>query len=320
MQKHIQDKDGERVANSTIIDTTAILSAEKRVYPTSIPPISSPSCLSKDQFITDAIQRVKNDVALISEKAKNPKKLDVKIDLNPDFLADRNTCIKYGKRVRSIIDQTENFDVRAFLTGLKTSRKAKENKTLLARCTDSLQKLAKEVSTNEHISLQKSFQLIVGMLDQIDELQTKRSSRTQGIPVSTFAMRSAILLASNRAGCGLASWEVYTKKGKPKDNIWPFVENWKNWVPEAQGAMAKFAEVTITEARALAKTFPKNEIVLLKGGFGAGKTRQTTQLFNDNAGGVVAPDKGKRVVRRAMPEIPHAAAHVQGSQIAYGLF
>jgi hypothetical protein len=66
-----------------------------------------------------------------------------------------------------------------------------------------------------------------------------------------------------------------------------------------------------------------DQVIMLKGGFGAGKTRFTSKLPSvgeEHSKGVIAPDLGKRVLRRAMESVPHASAHIQGSQIAYQLF
>jgi hypothetical protein len=111
---------------------------------------------------------------------------------------------------------------------------------------------------------------------------------------------------------------VYTKAGKPdKNNLWPFIENPKNWIPEVQRIRTKWKESTLVKAKALSKNHPTEAAVFVKGGYGAGKTRFITQQYGEYASNAIAPDKAKEIDRRANPVIPHFAAHKHGSQAAF---
>lgn len=52
----------------------------------------------------------------------------------------------------------------------------------------------------------------------------------------------------------LDSWMFYTKGGKPKESgqLWKFLDQWKNWIPEAHGKFAKYIEVAKIKANELA--------------------------------------------------------------------
>lgn len=233
------------------------------------------------------------------------------------------------------------FDVRTFLNPKYQDPKVEENNDqMLQKTSDSMIRIAKKISQEEKIDLNASFKKLLGALDQYDA--EEKSARGQHLShPSSFLLRSALLLASQQSGCSIESWMAYTKGGKPHlDNPawvpWGFLDNWKNWVPEAQGMMAKFSEIQITKARALANehnegvSLPtsKGHVVLLKGGFGAGKSHlageklktKEEEAENKAPEGLFSPDVAKRMVRQAMPAVPHSMAHVQGSQLAYKLF
>ena len=59
---------------------------------------------------------------------------------------------------------------------------------------------------------------------------------------------------------------------------------------------------------------------MIKGEFGSGKTRYVNEKFKGVAEGVVAPDKGKEITRRSMPQLPHSIVHNEGSQVAFSFF
>ncbi|MDE1464444.1 hypothetical protein [Spartinivicinus poritis] len=156
------------------------------------------------------------------------------------------------------------------------------------------------------------------------EILTEVKLNPKNIEDSTnFALRSAILQASEITGVGIQSWDVYTKGGGPAPNdkeFWSWVEQPKSWVEEAQAAALKFSESAFIKALRLAQETPGNaEVILYKGGFGAGKTTHSQERFDGLADGVVAPDKGKTFIRKTM-NVTHAAAHVQGSNTTYNLF
>jgi hypothetical protein len=147
-----------------------------------------------------------------------------------------------------------------------------------------------------------------------------------------FLIRTAILVASENSGAGIKSWQAYTKTDAftPNDaNFWPWLENIKNWIPEVQGAAAKFTEYNLIKALILAKDTEKAMVIAYKGGFGAGKTSHGKESFGyvdtgvdkiPKFSGAISPDASKDIVRRGLPEISHDTAHIQGSNLAYNIF
>jgi hypothetical protein len=237
--------------------------------------------------------------------------------LDPDFIVDEKTFRVYCDALDELQWIFRDFDVPRFLAGLPDTASDKK----LEEGIQKVQHFARKLANHKDISLAKSYKLLVGILDRYDALQIKNWHVHKVSPQSTFGLRSAVLSASHRDACGLESWSVYTKAGKPTtDKKWAFLDNPKNWIPETQGAIAKYLETSMVRARELSLEQGVNKVILLKGGFGAGKTRQTGILFGEKSIGVVAPDKAKEIVKRALPSVPHAAAHVQGSQIAYTFF
>lgn len=140
-----------------------------------------------------------------------------------------------------------------------------------------------------------------------------------------FFLRSAILLASEKVGAGIHSWQVYTHKKPEGVDQWTWLEKPSSWVPEAQAAAAKHTETAFIKALNLAKTHKEEQVIAYKGGFGAGKTSHGTEAFGydeNNAPlfkGSISPDAGKQLVRKTMP-VSHNSAHVQGSNVSFNLF
>jgi len=240
--------------------------------------------------------------------------LDSRFTCDPDI---------YNEKLKEVINDclelSEDFDVRTFLTGkpVLSTNAGKENTRILTFLSKKIKEMAQIMADQKNITVKEAYQKLIGAID----LHEEKMGMDDSVPVkSTFAFRSALLQTSHQVGVGLDSWVVYTKSGKPENNIWSFVENSTNWIPEAQAAMGKLMETTITKALVLAREHPEQQVVLLKGGFGAGKTRQAGELYGSSSDGVIAPDKGKNVVHRSMPEVSHAAAHVHGSQVSHALF
>lgn len=274
------------------------------------------------------------------------------------FVPDAETYAKLQPRLAHLLENTKEFDVGIFLRGPK-AQGVKENDQLLERAVLELSALAKEVAKEKNIPLIGAYKLVLGAIDALDEKNSEGAQHNfllrSGVPKeianetgislfeayeriygssdpskenslgkaapSTFALRSALLLASQADGATLDSWMVYTKKGKLDEaNIWTFLDEPKNWIPEAQAQMAKATEALIVKAQALAIQQPDNVVLLFKGGFGAGKTTLAKTLLQENSSAVVSPDRAKGVVLQSMPTVSHAAAHFQGSQVAYKLF
>lgn len=266
--------------------------------------------------------RMEELVQSSTTRRRKPEELKLPLDFN--FVCDAPTFQANIPFLQGQISNLKDFDVPGFLMG----RKGRDPLTtgaidaLLGQAVDDVRKKAVEISKSKEIPLEKAYKLLVGVVDRYDDISLQiYNSDKASPPPSTFALRSAILIASQQDGVNLDSWMVYTKSGKPDyTGIWTFLDNWKNWTPEAQGAMAKLGETMIVKATQLAEKHQGGKVILLKGGSGAGKTRLTGQLMGKHSGGVMAPDAGKKVVRRPIESASHAAAHVQGSQLAYRLF
>ena len=249
--------------------------------------------------------------------------------LNPAHeLANEFRCSDevFNERLGSVqgeLKNTDQFDLTYFLAGSKSGSEAQGvNDGILQHSVGFVQSQVSQLAKDQGIPLDKAYKQFVGILDKFDDTANAHHVLDSSFqPPSTFVLRSALLLASQNDGVPLDSWMVYTKSGKPSNQgLWPFLDNWKNWVPEAQGAMAKFSEITLVKVKRMASEGDDSKVVLLKGGFGAGKTRLANQLMGKRSAGVVAPDTGKRVVRRSMESVLHSSAHTQGSQLAYKLF
>jgi|GEM_PF-4949259 len=249
-----------------------------------------------------------------------------KYEIDQTFVCSDSDFQLKSSQVKNGLQITENFDLRSFLQGEKGRNPNPDpnepnNDEILKKSIEFLKKEVGELATANNSELKAAYKKFIGILDRYDDEENVRYALDRKhTPPSTFALRSALLLASQEEGVNLESWMVYTKSGKASGNFWPFLDNWKNWVPEAQAAMAKFSEITFVKVLEMAKEHPELLIIFLKGGFGAGKTRLANQLMGENSGGVVAPDTAKRVVRQSMEQLPHSSAHVQGSQLAFKLF
>ncbi|WP_068467434.1 zeta toxin family protein [Candidatus Protochlamydia phocaeensis] len=252
------------------------------------------------------------------------KRLNAAHELDPAFLCSDEEEKALNPLLDQELQKAEPFDLAAFLIGPQAASKeaAAANELILDQAISFIQNQVRELRQKDNLPPEKAYKKLIGMLDKYDDhANAQHALQADFVPQSTFVLRSALLLASQQEGVNLQSWMVYTKSGKPDyKHLWPFLDNWKNWVPEAQAAMAKFSEITLIKAKRMAEVSLESKVILLKGGFGAGKTRLASQLMGKKAGGVIAPDLGKRVVRRAMETVPHASAHIQGSQLAYKLF
>lgn len=267
-------------------------------------------------------------------QAKRLIKLEEKnIKPDPKFVCPQDLLDQYFASVDKFLDDTvgdhlppdNKFDTAAFLRGkvANSPEKIAKNDAFMNQAVQFVGKLAQEIVDKKSVSLEDAHKLLIGLLDTYDNTSqdVHRHVNSHFTSPSTFLLRSAILLSCQSQGIGLQSWMTYTKSGKPDHrDMWTFLDNWNNWVPEAQGAMMKFSEATYIKAKELADKHPDNHLILLKGGFGAGKTRLAGELVQESVSGVVAPDYGKRVVRQSLDTLSHSSAHIQGSQIAYRLF
>lgn len=287
-----------------------------------------------------AIQPVLSNIKIPSTNSKTNVPIQNMVNtaryLDPLFKCSDQEINNFTPTIQNFLESAKSFNVAEFLRGSekRSSKSVSINDLLIREAIDFVNMQAKQIAKEQNITLQNAYKKLIGILDKFDDESSQQHILDKSYtPLSTFILRSAILLASSQEGIGLESWMVYTKSGKPTDEsgkpadegkLWRFLEQWKNWVPEAHGAMAKFTEITLVKTRQMAnkslENDNKNKVILLKGGFGAGKTRLANQLMGENASGVVAPDACKRVVRRSMETVTHAAAHVQGSGLAYTLF
>ena len=211
-----------------------------------------------------------------------------------------------------------NFNTRMFLTGL-----GEEQRIQVAMLADWLvQNLGGSLGESLNSDLRN-------LLDELKAAETDRNDARRLEPYN-FALRSAILLASEKVGAGLSSLDVYTKQtpdGKPlgKKEFWPWVEKLSNWVPEAQAVALKYVETAFVSAKRLSDEHPEKQVVAYKGGFGAGKTSHGKETFGFDDSeiplftGSIASDRAKQSVRRTMP-VSHNTVHTQGSNMAYNLF
>ena len=271
----------------------------------------------------------KNTSEETSKMLKNVQQTQAARRLNPDHkVADDFVCSSdvYEAKltlVQENLNESQQFSFPAFLANPKSGSGAQVvNDAILQKSVNFVQTQVKQMAQEQGIPTEKAYKQFIGILDRFDDQANAFHALDRSFqPPSTFALRSALLLASQNDGVPMESWMVYTRSGKPvSQDLWPFLDNWKNWVPEAQGAMAKFAETTLVKVKEMASNGTDSKVMLLKGGFGAGKTRLANLLMGEKSAGVVVPDTGKRVVRRSMESVLHSSAHVQGSQLAYKLF
>lgn len=198
----------------------------------------------------------------------------------------------------------ETFQTAAFLSGQNNQQ------------TLQVTKLCKAIKGEFYHESSKN------IIDLLEHIKHKDSHNPKEATRHSFLLRCAILQLSEEEGLGLQSWQTFTHASPPEvtsNTFWPWLEQPKNWIPEAQGAAAKYMETTWIKALELAKKHPEQMVVAYKGGFGAGKTYHGTTKYGDNFAGSVSPDKAKKVIRKALP-ISHAAAHVHSSDLAFKLF
>lgn len=293
-------------------------------------PKSPLSPSNKLNFFTDTIKNKQEEFLekTLSSALKiiKEKEVESKDQLDPKFICDESTYLILAPFIKERLGALRRFNTSIFLSGSKNgNRKAIAlNELLLKECCEEILLQAKKLEKSKKCSLKEAFQLLVGAIDKYDEISKWAYKNKENLsnkpPVSTFALRSALLLASSKAGEGLETWMAYTKSGKPTNKVWDFLSDWKNWIPEAQGAMAKYSETVFIKAKQLATKRPKNQIVLLKGGFGAGKTRLLSHLVKENSHGAIGPDLAKQVVRQTSEAFTHSSVHTQSSQLAFSLF
>lgn len=264
-----------------------------------------------------------------TEKNRLKVKKPIVKDYDTSFICNDNIYHVVAHEIDKLLKITDDFDIPAFLRGSqeKHQHTLNKNEALFQEAVHKLSLMSNDIANmiadgdpnlkpDEVVAL--TYKQLVGVLDRYDAT-AQGESKAKG----TFLLRSALLIASQNDGVNLESWMVYTKGGKPKskgDDFWPFLTYWNNWIPEAQGIMAKFTEATWIKTRQLSIQQKQPIVVLLKGGFGAGKTKLAKELFAQSSSGVVAPDAAKQIVRRSLPEASHASAHSQSSQLAYSLF
>ncbi len=156
------------------------------------------------------------------------------------------------------------------------------------------------------------------ILDQLNVLE--KDDPRLAISIS-FALRTAILIAAQRSGTPLESWQVYTLPSTEKDiNFWKWIEKPSSWIPEAQAIKSRFFQNTFVHAMELAKTHKSPTVAMLKGGFGAGKTSLIRQNYGDNVQGVTGPDSAKKMIRQSTKEVSHSRSHLQASDAAFTQF
>ena len=231
---------------------------------------------------------------------------DVSLGYQEDVHSKNNTL----RRALSLAEGTigSHFDSRMFLSG-KGHTQEQQIESLSNALMDDL-----NFHTNQPVK-QALHQLL-------DELKKEDFTEDNG---HNFALRSAILLASERCGADIDSWKVYTKVRPAHESFWSWIEKPSSWVPEAQAAAAKYTETAFIKALSLAKKHPETLVMAYKGGFGAGKTSHGKETFGtDETGspyfnGSIAPDSAKHAIRKSLP-VSHHSAHIQSSNLAFNLF
>ena len=311
------------------------ISAEPTPRP--VVPVRSP--ISKDK-VPSALHTVAPSVSGAGDSAQvsGPDRVMVGLaerrappstPLDPKFICSKEIYSSLLPKIQVQLLETEGtFDAAAFLRGPKgnSPEDLAKNTAILEKYIDFFTLQASNLSKAKGISLEDAYKLLIGALDTYDDEEKSQNARKEApsirMSIGTFALRTALLHAAGKNGVdGIQSWMVYTGGGKPAGgSIWPFLENLKNWVPEAQGAMEKFSEMMFISAKKLSKEHPENRILLLKGGFGAGKSRLAARLMGSTSSGFFSPDRAKQVVRRSMQSVTHASAHIEGSNIAFALF
>lgn len=303
-------------------------------------------------------QQKENEVVSFVEKVKHSGRSKPRQrNLDEPFFVSLEKYKRFEKELESQVSMAKDFSTQIFLSGQKALPDAKKmseeenrdysmvlsvmmqqkNQEILQKGIGFAKKVAQKITDEEKKALLArkgqgavlspkeekdccitAYKRVIGLFDVFDEKNPQKS---------TFPLRCSVLLAAREDGVDLESWMAFTKGKKPTaKDIWDFVGKWSNWVPEAQGAFAKFSETIIAKAISVAEKNLSNvaqsgKSILLKGGFGAGKSRLAHQLSKTgDLSAVVAPDSGKHVVRRALPTLSHSQAQVQGSQVAFALF
>lgn len=282
------------VSNSMPLSEGAKPSAEKSIKQ-QIPPLAD---LTSEKTAEETKKMLESADHLIHGTTEK---------LDQDYICTEKSYNDSLAFIQTLQELIEYINISEFVSGVENKR----NEEILAAATNSMRLNAMRFLLNgEAKDLNTANKKLVGVLDRYDKTD----------PKGTYILRTALLKASHAAGVGLHSWSVYTKGGKPEGSeIWGFLEKGKNWIPEAQGLRAKWIEITSVKTNRLSKKFKDNQVVLLKGGFGAGKTRQILERFGVYGAGAIAPDKGKAIDRRINPDLPHFAAQAHGSQAAFEL-
>lgn len=242
-------------------------------------------------------------------------------EVDARYACDQTTFESGLEALGTAVADSESFNIQAFLSGAPSANE--KNDGVMETLQHHIEGLVQKIMDDKGISRDAAYGQVIGLLDRLDAAMIDLYRADGTAPKSTFGLRAATLLQAQKDGVPLHSWTVFTASGKPSprsNELWNFLDRWQNWVPEAQGKFAKFVEAAKVRTEQMSSKYEENQVVLLKGGFGAGKTRLARQKFEEQANGATAPDKAKEVVRRSMPTVPHAIAHTEGSQVAYRLF
>lgn len=244
--------------------------------------------------------------------------------------------------VKRLLHASRNFDTLNFLAqGRADPDKTTINQGIIDELQAELLSMAGHLHEKYGLSIDVSSKQILDFIDLYDETGGRDK-------LSSFALRTALLMVSNREGGSLESWMVYTRikpqrlaeerehrtlqgesnsPKQPSHVLWKFLETKNTWIPEAQAQMAKYIETSHIKARNLSKIKEHRVVVLLKGIFGAGKTSHLRTLLTDShdegtkeVKGPIAPDLAKHHLRQSIKDIPHHRMHTQSSFMAYGMF
>jgi len=298
-----------------------IKSNDKKALPLSIPKITI-SLTDVDTNTALKAKTIQDNVQLMITQSTQRRTENKKLEPDPKFQCEMSLFEKHLPQLNEQLDKIKDFDTAAFLRGSISSSPEvfKNNQEILDDSARYIEGQVKQLVKEKSIPPEDAYKLMIGILDTFDDKSTEQYKKSSNAPQSTFALRSALLLSAQQNGVELHSWMVYTKSDKPASGLWTFLDNWKNWVPEAQGAIAKYTEATYAKALELSKGHPEGIVIFFSGGYGAGKSYFAKQLLQEGATGAVSPDSGKQIVRRTSKKIPHSVAHIHGSQVAYKIF
>lgn len=136
----------------------------------------------------------------------------------------------------------------------------------------------------------------------------------------SFPQRVALMQAIIRAGSSFPSWKVFTVgSGSVGNDIWPFILDQNNWVPEMYQIMHHSVVMAEVRGKGLDESVtgePRPTLEISKGGFGVGKTHFLRDEYGDMADGVVAPDRMKAEQQRLFPGLTSGQAHIQSAACA----